>query len=93
MFLFFGLAALLTAMLNLIFAWANRESKWFRFLSLSLTALTVCSLYSMNAAWVNKEDWSALMDVVPAVSKIIWFLVLASIILNGITLFKNGGKK
>lgn len=92
MFLFFGLAALLSAMLNLLFAWSNRESKWFRFLSLSLTALTVCSLYSMNAAWVMKEDWSALIDVVPAVSQIIWFLVLASILLNGITLFKNGGK-
>ena len=77
-------------MLNLLFGWSNRESKWFRFLSLSLT---VCSLYSMNAAWVMKEDRSALIDVVPAVSQIIWFLVLASIILNGITLFKNGGKK
>lgn len=80
-------------MLNLLFAWANRESKWFRFLSLSLTALTVCTLYIMNVAWVNKEDWSALMDVVSAVSQIIWFLVLASIILDGITLFKNGDKK
>ena len=32
------------------------------------------------------EDWPALMDVVPTMSRYLWGLVIASITLNGITL-------
>ena len=86
MWIILGLSAIVTATLNLLFWSRGKDSKIFRFLSLSLTALTVCAIYSMDAQWVLKEDWSALMDVVPTMSRYLWGLVSASIALNGITL-------
>lgn len=89
MWLLFGVAAIVTAALNLAWMAQNKETKWFRFASLSLTALTVCVFYSMDAKWVVHEDWSALMDVVPTMSKAVWVLTLGSIVLNGISLFQK----
>ena len=86
MWIIFGLSAIVTACLNL-YCWSRgRETKWFRFLSLSLTALTRCANYSHDAQWVLKEDWSALMDVVPSMSQYLWVMTVGSIALNGITL-------
>lgn len=87
MWVIFGLSAIAAACLNLFCWFRGKEPKWFRFLSLSLTALTVCAIYSMDAAWVTAEYWAALMDVVPTMSKYLWVLVSSSILLNGITLF------
>ena len=89
MWLLFGTGAILTAELNLICFLRKRECKWFRYASLSLTALTVCAIYCLDAGWVAAEDWSALMDVVPTMSKYLWMLVPCSILLNGITLFSK----
>lgn len=89
MWVIFGLSAIAAAILNLRFWYLGKEPKWFRFLSLSLTALTVCAMYSADAQWVIQEDWSALMDVVPTMSKYLWGLVIASIALNSITLIRR----
>mgnify|MGYP003296156468 CR=1 FL=1 len=89
MWMIFGLCAIVAALLNLIFWLLEKEPKWFRFLSLSLTALTLCAMYSMDAQWVIKEDWSALMDVVPTMSRYLWGMVIASIAINSITLIKR----
>ena len=86
MWVILGLSAIVAAILNLLFWSRGKDSKIFRFLSLSLTALTLCAIYSMDAQWVLKEDWSALMDVVPTMSRYLWGLVIVSIALNGITL-------
>lgn len=86
MWIIFGSSAIASAIANLLFWFLGKEAKFFRFLSLSLTALTVCAIYSLDAGWVLKEDWSALMDVVPTMSRYLWGLVIASIALNGITL-------
>ena len=86
MWVILGLAAIVTAALNLLFWSRGRDPKIFRFLSLSLTALTVCAIYSLDAGWVIMEDWPALMDVVPTMSRYLWVLVTGSILLNGITL-------
>ena len=89
MWIIFGLSAIVTACLNL-YCWSSgKDPKFFRFLSLSLTALTVCAIYSSDAQWVLKEDWSALMDVVPTMSRYLWGLVIASIALNGISLIRK----
>ena len=89
MWLFLGVAAIITAGLNLIWTIRDQDAKWFRFISLSLTALTLCAEYSLVEKWVLKEDWSALMDVVPGMSKTLWFLTIASILINSISLFKK----
>ena len=89
MWLFLGVAAIITAGLNLIWTIRDQDAKWFRFISLSLTALTLCAEYSLVEKWVSKEDWSALMDVVPGMSKTLLVLTIASILINSISLFKK----
>lgn len=92
MWLVFGIGAVITAILNIIWTVKEKEAKWFRFMSLSLTALTLCAFYSQNAAWVLREDWSALMDVVPSISKTLWVLTIISVALNSISLFNPKNK-
>lgn len=89
MWLFLGVAAMVTALLNIVWATRNKDAKWFRFISVSLTALTLCAEYSLVEKWVLKEDWSALMDVVPGMSKALWILTIASILINSISLFRK----
>ncbi len=89
MWMILGLAAIITAILNLVRYSQNKDAKWFRYTSLSLTALTLCAFYSMDAKWILNEDWVALMDVVPTMSKALWVLTAASVLINGISLFKK----
>ena len=84
---FFGMTAIITAILNVIWTLRNREAKWFRFCSLSFTVFTLCSFYAEAAHWILVEDWSALMDVVPITSNILWFLTVVSVAINSISLF------
>ena len=86
MWIILGLCAIASAIANLLFWFLGKEAKWFRFLSLSLTALTLCANYSHDAQWVLKEDWGALMDVVPTMSQYLWVMTVGSIAVNGITL-------
>ena len=92
MWLFLGTTAIITAVLNIVWTLKGLDAKWFRFISLSLTAFTLCTFYTQVYQWVLIEDWSALYDVVPTVSKALWFLTIASIIINSISLFKKFNK-
>ena len=92
MWMFWGISAIITAILNVIWTLRHREAKWFRFLSLTFTIFTVCAFYAQAAQWVLVEDWSALMDVLPSVSKMLWFLTIASVLINGISLFTKGDR-
>lgn len=89
MWLFFGIAAIVTALLNILWTLRHLEAKWFRFSSLAFTVFTICSFYAQAARWVLNEDWSALMDVLPGTSNALWFLSIASVVMNGISLFKK----
>ncbi len=89
MWMIFGLGAIIMAVLNLVWWTKSKKSEVFRFASISLTALTVCTLYSMEAERVVTEDWSALMDVMPTMSGMLWGLVVISVLINGITLIKS----
>ena len=88
MWFIFGVGAIITAGLNITWMAKGKDAKWFRFTSLSLTALTLCAFYSQDAVWVLHKDWSALGDVVPAMSRGLWVLTLISIALNSISLMK-----
>ena len=92
MWLFFGITAIITAILNVIWTLRQREAKWFRFFSLSFTVFTVCSFYAGAAHWVLKEDWRALTDVLPTTSKVLWFLTTASVFMNSISLFQKSDR-
>ncbi len=87
MWVFLGLASIVTAILNL-FSWTQgKETSYYRFLSVSLTALTMCAFYSDGARRVRAEDWAGLLDIMPTMSTALWVCVIASILVNGITLF------
>ncbi len=86
MWLFFGIGAIILAGANVLFTLRQKDAKWFRFCSLSCTALTICAFYQDAAHWVIIEDWSALMDILPSVSRMLWICVIASIVINSISL-------
>lgn len=87
MWLILGASAIITAMLNILYAVAKKRNRWLGFASLSLTALTVCAFYWDAAQRVIREDWGGLMDILPATSKVLWFCVICSILINAIPMF------
>ncbi len=89
MWMFFSATAVAAALLNVIWTVKGKEAKWFRYVSLSFTAFTLCAFYSADARWVLNEDWSALADVTPTMSKILWACTLVSVALNSVSLFRK----
>lgn len=47
----------------------------------------MCAFYSDGARRVRVEDWTGLLDIMPTMSTALWVCVIASILVNGITLF------
>ena len=90
MWLVFGVGAAAFAFINL--AKPGRHREIFRWASLSLTALALCAFYADGAARVLKEDWGGLMDTMPTLSRALWILTAASILINGVDLF-NASRK
>lgn len=84
-----GIIAIFFAIKNII-AWTHgKDPQKYRFLSLAFTALTIFSFYYMGAEFLSKGDIAGALDVVPTISKPLFFCTIASIIINGITLFKK----
>lgn len=92
MWIILGIGAIIFAILNVIWSVQNRDAKWFRNVSLSLTSLTLCALYSDVAIRIANEDWVGLMDIMPTMSKALWVCTIASILINSITLLKRKNK-
>ena len=90
MWLVFGVGAAAFALLNLWKPGKKREI--FRWASLSLTALALCAFYGDGAARVARGDWGGLMDTMPTLSRALWILTAASILINGVDLF-NASRK
>lgn len=65
---------IVTGIISIIFcviAWGitakkGKNANWAVVCSLSFVIITLLMEYQMAVNWVNKEDWSALMDAVPA---------------------------
>ncbi len=87
MWLLLGGGAVIFAALNVIETLKEKNTKWLRFISMTLTVLTVCAIYADSAARVTKEDWAGLMDVVPVTSGMLWGFAVISIVVNSISLF------
>lgn len=88
MWILLGAGAIVFAALNLIWTFRNKSANWFRFMSVSCTALTVCAFYSEEAVRVANGDWAGLMDVMPTMGVAVWVCTIASIAVNSISLFK-----
>lgn len=65
---------------------------WASVCSLSFVAITLLMEYRAVLEWVNKEDWSALMDVVLSTFSMLCGYVILMILVNGIPII-NGIKK
>lgn len=66
MWLFCAFLSLLFTALNLFFTVKKQKAaQWASLCALSFTAITVLLEYRLAADWVCREDWAALLDVVP----------------------------
>ena len=92
MWFLFGIIAIIFAILNVVWTMKHKEAKWFRYFSLSFTIFTLCAEYGQMSQWVVNEDWSALLDVVPYTPGILWALAIASVLINGVSLFPKPDK-
>jgi hypothetical protein len=89
MWMLSGVTAIVFAILNLSGKTDDKKTQWYRFSSLSLTALTLYAFYFDGAVRVTREDWAGLMDTMPALSRGLLFCTVASILINSVSLFKK----
>lgn len=82
MWIILGFIAILMTLINLGMYAAGKDYKIAMAMGLSFTSLTLCAENSLIANWVNIEDWTALLDVVPTMKKSLWILTVISILLN-----------
>ncbi len=67
----------------------NKKANLASMCSLSFVAITLLMEYGMVVNWVNKEDWSAMLDVVPSMFPILCGYVVLLLIANIAALVKN----
>lgn len=82
MWIILGVIAIVATFINLYMYKTGKDYKLAMAMGLSFTALTLCAEYSFVSDWVKGEDWAALLDVVPTMEKALWYLTIASILLN-----------
>ncbi|MEJ6528595.1 hypothetical protein [Exiguobacterium sp. USCH10] len=87
MWIIFGLAAIGATLINLTVFMMEKDYKLPMAIALSLVALTLCAEYSLLNMWVEAKDWAAIMDVVPGMSRALWFLTIAAIFMNILPIF------
>ncbi|WP_074037058.1 hypothetical protein [Exiguobacterium profundum] len=87
MWIIFGLAAIGATLINLTVFMMEKDYKLPMAIALSLVALTLCAEYSLLNMWVEAKDWAAIMDVVPGMSRALWFLTVVAIFLNILPIF------
>ncbi len=87
MWLVFGGIAVITTFINLYLYTKDKNHHLAKAIGLSFTVLTLVASYSMVSDWVIAEDWIALLDVVPTMSRALWILKIISILLNIIPFF------
>lgn len=64
-------------------AWKkNNMAYWASACSLAFVSLTLLMEYRMVMNWVNKEDWSALLDVVPSMFSMLAGYVIIMLLAN-----------
>ncbi len=67
----------------------NKKANLASMCSLSFVAITLLMEYGMVVNWVNKEDWSAMLDVVPSMFPMLCGYVVLLLIANIAALVKN----
>lgn len=94
---FVGALALICFAVSILFcviAWVmamkkSKKSHWASVCSLSFAVITLLMEYRAVLEWVNREDWTALMDVVPSTFPMLCGYVVLMLLANGILLFRG----
>ena len=92
MWIILGLIALVATFINLYMYATGKDYKFAMAMGLSFTALTLCAEYSLVSESVKNEHWPALWEV-PNFEKVLWFLTIASILLNIVPIFLEQKRK
>ncbi|MFR1687401.1 MAG: hypothetical protein ACLSVX_09535 [Massilimicrobiota timonensis] len=82
MWMLLGILTIVMTILNICAYQAGKNYQIFMAFALLLTSLTVCDQYQMIASWSKAGDWSAISDVAPSISIILWIFVIGSFIVN-----------
>lgn len=77
-----GLSAVFCVIAWIMAIKKNNKAVWASVCSLSFTAITLLMEYRLVLNWVNNEDWSALMDVVPSMFPVLFGYVIIMILAN-----------
>lgn len=82
--LLLGALAFLLALVNLVLALLGKKrgQNALLFGSLACGVLTMLEEYRLAVEWVQREDWSALMDVLPAMEMVLTAAVFLGLGLN-----------
>lgn len=86
MWMLLGILTIVMTILNICAYQAGKNYQIFMAFALLLTALTVCDQYQMIASWSKAGDWSAISDVAPTLSMMLWIFVIGSFVVNVIPL-------
>lgn len=85
---------MIMTLLAWVFALNNNPKRvWAAFSAISFTALTLLTEYRLVLDWVAKEDWSAMLDVVPSMYQVLCIYTIIMILMNGAALFIKNKKK
>lgn len=93
MWLLFGVIAIIATFVNLYLYIKGKNYHLAMAIGLSFTSLTLVASYNMVSDWINNQDWVALLDVVPTMSRAFWILTIISILLNIMPIFLTLNKK
>lgn len=81
MWIILGLIAIVVTFTNLYMFALGKDYKLAMAMGLSFTALTLCAEHSFVSELIIRDDLSALSEV-PNYDRELWFLTIASILLN-----------
>ena len=94
---FVGTVTLLSFVISILFciiSWImtvkkNKMANWSSACSLSFVAITLLMEYRAVLEWIQKEDWTALIDVVPSTFSMLCGYVILMLLANGVLLIKR----
>ena len=89
MWIIFGLLAVFFGVLNIYVTLKGKKLPIIGFISMAFTCCTLCACYSAEAKWVVEQNWGALEDVMPTMSKMLWGCTIGSIIINGVCMISQ----
>lgn len=87
MWIIFGIASVFFTGWNMLYSFfGKKRMDWVAFCALACLSLTAWSEYAMVDRWVGKEDWGALLDVVPSMNGMLRNFIIIMLLLNFIAL-------